>query len=58
MKLFLIVLFLSLACAVPQFDQYKNFPKGFTGDDGPGNTNDDYEQIPYKVIQKFDVSLF
>ena len=58
MKLFVIVLFLSLAGAVPQFDQYKNFPKGFTGDDGPRNTNDDYEQIPYKVIQKFDVSLF
>ena len=58
MKLFLIVLFLSLACALPQSDLYKNFPKSFTGDDGPGNTNDDYEQIPYKVIQKFDVSLF
>jgi len=47
----LIVLFLSLACAAPQ---YKDLPKGFTGNYEPGNDKDDYEQIPYKVIQKFD----
>jgi len=51
MQSFLIVLFLSVVCAVPQ---YKDLLKGYRGNYDPDNANEDYEQIPYKVIQIFD----
>ena len=58
MKSFLTILFLGAATAAPQFSQFKDLLKGLTGDDEPGEVNSDYEQVPYTVIKKFDVSWF
>ena len=56
MKSFLTILFLGAVSAAPQFSQFKDLLKGLTGEDEPGEVNGDYEQVPYTVIQKFDVS--
>ena len=55
MKLFLIILILGAVSPAPQFSQLQDILKGLTGEDEPGEVNGDYEQVPYTVIQKFDV---
>ena len=55
MKLFLIVLFLGAVFAGPQA---KDLLKGFTGDEKPKKISADYEEVPYTVIQDFEVRFF
>ena len=58
MKLFLTILIFGAVSPAPQFSQLKDFLKDLTGEDEPGEVNGDYEQVPYTVIEKFDVRLF
>ena len=55
MKIFLIILFLGAVTAAPQLSQFKDLLNDLAGDDEPGEVDGDYEQVPYTVIQKYDV---
>merc|ERR1712179_36096 len=47
------------ASPTPQFfDGVKDFFKGLAGDDAPGEVNGDYEQVPYKTINKTKLDGF
>ena len=41
----------------PQFGGLKSLVKSLTGDDKPGEVNGDYEQVPYTVLAKYNVSV-
>ena len=41
----------------PQLGALKKLLEGLSGNDSPGEVNGDYEQAPYEVLQKLDVSL-
>ena len=41
----------------PQFGGLKSLVKSLTGEDKPGEVNGDYEQVPYSVLAKFNVSV-
>ena len=58
MKIFLIILFLGAVTAAPQLSQFKNLLNDLAGDDEPGEVDGDYEQVPYTVIQKYDVVCY
>ena len=42
--------------SAPQWDGLKSLVKNLSGDDKPGEVNGDYEQIPYEVLAKANVS--
>jgi len=52
MKTLLLLAFAGACSAAPQFAGIKNFFKSLSGDDKAGEVNGDYEQVPYKVINK------
>ena len=58
MKLFLIILILDAVSPAPQFSQLQDLLKSLIGEDEPGEVNGDYEQVPYTVIQTFDVRFY
>ena len=41
----------------PQFGGLKSLVKSLTGEDKPGEVNGDYEQVPYTVLAKYNVSV-
>ena len=53
------VVLVSLASVspAPQFGGLKSLVKSLTGEDKPGEVNGDYEQVPYTVLAKFNVSV-
>jgi len=52
MKVFVLLAVVGASCAAPQFSGIKSFFKSLSGDDSPGEVNGDYEQVPYKTINK------
>ena len=52
-----VSLLVASAVAAPQWDGLKSLVKNLSGDDKPGEVNGDYEQVPYEVVAKFNVSL-
>ena len=52
----ILVLVASVSPA-PQFGGLKSLVKSLTGDDKPGEVNGDYEQVPYTVLAKYNVSI-
>ena len=55
--MFLLSLFLASVSPAPQWDGLKSLVKNLSGDDQPGEVNGDYEQVPYEVLAKLNVSL-
>ena len=60
MKSALIVsLVLSVACAAPQLQKFKDLLSGLVGDEKAEEVGDkDYEGVPYTVVQKYEVTIF
>jgi len=52
MKVFILLTILGYVHSAPQFDGIKNFFKSLAGNDKAGEVNGDYEQVPYRVINK------
>ena len=50
-------MFVASVAPAPQFSGLKSLVKSLTGDDKPGEVNGDYEQVPYEVLGKFNVSV-
>ena len=56
MRLFLASVLLVCVTAAPQWDGLKSLTESLSGDDKPGEVNGDYEQVPYEVLAKLNVS--
>ena len=56
MRLFLASALLVCVTAAPQWDGLKSLTESLSGDDKPGEVNGDYEQVPYEVLAKLNVS--
>ena len=52
-----VLVFVASVAPAPQFSGLKSLVKSLTGDDKPGEVNGDYEQVPYEVLGKFNVSV-
>ena len=53
----LVLVFVASVTPAPQFSGLKSLVKSLTGEDKPGEVNGDYEQVPYEVLGKFNVSV-
>ena len=50
-----VFLLLASASAAPQLEGLANIFKALAGDDEAGETNGDYEQVPYTTLKTYNV---
>ena len=50
-----VFLLLASASAAPQLEGLANIFKALAGDDQAGETNGDYEQVPYTTLKTYNV---